>query len=205
MAMEESLLGLALLEQAMERIVATLSAAVSARDPYTAGHERRVANIAEGLAARLGIEGERLRLLRIAATVHDLGKIIVPAELLSKPARLSEAEFDIVKAHSVAGVELLKPAELPDVISEAVLQHHERLDGSGYPSGLTGDEIGEFARVLAVADVVEAMSSHRPYRPALGIDAALEEIELGRGLRYDARVCDACLALFREDGFVIPD
>jgi len=203
--MEESLLSLSLLEQAMERTVATLSAAVSIRDPYTAGHERRVASIAGALAAKLGIEGEQLRLLRIAATVHDLGKIVVPAELLSKPSRLSEAEFEIVKMHSTAGVELLKPAELPDVISEAVLQHHERLDGSGYPGGLSGDEIGEFGRVLAVADVVEAMSSHRPYRPGLGIDAALEEIELGRGVRYDARVCDVCLALFREDGFVIPD
>jgi len=204
-AMEESLLSLSLLEQAMERTVATLSAAVSIRDPYTAGHERRVASIAAALAAKLGIEGEQLRLLRIAATVHDLGKIVVPAELLSKPSRLSEAEFEIVKMHSTAGVELLKPAELPDVISEAVVQHHERLDGSGYPGGLSGDEIGEFGRVLAVADVVEAMSSHRPYRPGLGIDAALEEIELGRGVRYDARVCDACLALFREEGFVIPD
>ncbi len=204
-AMEEGRLTLSLLEQAMERTVATLSAAVSARDPYTAGHERRVASIAEALAARLGIEGERLRLLRIAAIVHDLGKIVVPAELLSKPSRLSEAEFAIVKTHSTAGVELLKPAELPDVISEAVLQHHERLDGSGYPGGLSGDEIGEFGRVLAVADVVEAMSSHRPYRPGLGIAAALDEIALGSGARYDARVCDACLALFREEGFVIPD
>ena len=204
-AMDESLLNLLLLEQAMERTVATLSAAVSARDPYTAGHERRVASIAEALSAKLGIEGERLRLMRIAATVHDVGKIVIPAELLSKPSRLSEAEFEIVKAHSTAGVELLKPAELPDVISEAVLQHHERLDGRGYPGGLSGDEIGEFARVLAVADVVEAMSSHRPYRPGLGIDAALEEIELGRGARYDERVSDACLALFREDGFVLPD
>ena len=203
--MEESLLSLSLLEQAMERTVATLSAAVSIRDPYTAGHERRVASIAGALAVKLGIEGEQLRLLRVAATVHDLGKILVPAELLSKPSRLSEAEFAIVKMHSTAGAELLKPAELPDVISEAVLQHHERLDGSGYPAGLSGDEIGEFGRVLAVADVVEAMSSHRPYRPGLGIDAALEEIELGRGARYDACVCDACLTLFREDGFVIPE
>jgi HD-GYP domain-containing protein (c-di-GMP phosphodiesterase class II) len=204
-ANEEGLLSLALLEQAMERTVATLSAAVSALDPYTAGHERRVASIAEALAPRLGIEGERLRLLRIAATVHDLGKIVVPAELLSKPSRLSEAEFAIVRTHSAAGADLLKPAELPDVILDAVLQHHERLDGSGYPLGLAGDEIGEFGRVLAVADVVEAMSSHRPYRPGLGIDAALEEIELGSGSRYDARVCDACLSLFREDGFVIPE
>jgi len=204
-ATEEGLLSLSLLEQAMERTVATLSAAVSARDPYTAGHERRVACIAEALAAKLGIEGERLRLLRIAATVHDLGKIVIPAELLSKPSRLSEAEFAIVRTHSTAGCDLLKPAELPEVISDAVLQHHERLDGSGYPHGLAGDEIGEFGRVLAVADVVEAMSSHRPYRPGLGIDAALEEIEIGSGSRYDARVCDACLSLFREDGFVIPE
>ncbi len=190
----------------MERTVATLSAAVSIRDPYTAGHERRVASIAGALAAKLGIEGEPAPPPACRGDGPRPGRDswCRPSYSASR-SRLSEAEFAIVKMHSTAGAELLKPAELPDVISEAVLQHHERLDGSGYPAGLSGDEMGEFGRVLAVADVVEAMSSHRPYRPGLGIDAALEEIELGRGARYDACVCDACLTLFREDGFVIPE
>ena len=137
----------------------------------------------------------------LAATVHDLGKITVPAEILSKPTRLSEPEFAIIKRHSEAGWELLEPAGLPGPVTSAVLQHHERLDGSGYPAGLKGDEIGEFARIIAVADVVEAMSSHRPYRPAIGIGPALEEIESGRGDRYDERAADACVRLFRDEGF----
>ena len=137
------------------------------------------------------------------ATVHDLGKITVPAEILSKPTRLSEAEFAIIRRHSEAGWELLEPAGLPASVTDAVLQHHERLDGSGYPGGLEDDDIGEFARIIAVADVVEAMSSHRPYRPAIGIEPALEEIERGRGVRYDERAADACLQLFRDEGFAL--
>ena len=146
-----------------------------------------------------------LRLLRLAATVHDIGKITLPAEILSKPTRLSEAEFGLIQQHSEAGWEMLEPAGLPTSVTDAVLQHHERLDGSGYPAGLRGDEIGRFARIIAVADVVEAMSSHRPYRPAIGIEPALDEIASGRGVRYDEEVADACLRLFREKGFVLRD
>jgi PAS domain S-box-containing protein len=200
-ALEDRVLGLAQLEQAMERTVGTLSGAVSMRDPYTAGHEKRVSELAVAVGKTLGLDTGDLRLLRLAATVHDLGKITVPAEILSKPTRLSEAEFAIIRQHSEAGWELLEPAGLPASVTNAVLQHHERLDGSGYPAGLEEGDIGEFARIVAVADVVEAMSSDRPYRPAIGIEAALEEIEQGRGVRFDGRVVDACLHLFREEGF----
>ncbi len=198
---EDRLLGLAQLEQAMERTVATLSGAMSTRDPYTAGHERRVAQLALAIGGAMGMDDAELRLLRLAATMHDIGKIAVPAEILSKPTRLSEAEFAIIKVHSAAGCDLLAPAALPGEVLIAVRQHHERLDGSGYPDRLEGDAIGRFARILAVADVTEAMSSHRPYRPALGVELALEEIQSGRGVRYDAEVCDICLRVFREEGF----
>jgi len=200
-AIEDRVLGLAQLEQAMERTVGTLSAAMGSRDPYTAGHEKRVSELAMAIGREVGLGGDDLRLLRLASTVHDLGKITVPAEILSKPTRLSEAEFAIIKRHSEAGWELLEPAGLPDSVTDAVLQHHERLDGSGYPAGLKGDEIGQFGRIIAVADVVEAMSTHRPYRPAIGIGPALEEIESGRGDRYDERAADACVRLFRDKGF----
>ena len=155
----------------MERMVGTLSGAVGARDPYTTGHEKRVGELAVAIGRKVGLDADDLRLLRLAAVVHDLGKISVPAEILSKPTRLSEAEFAIIRGHSEAGWELLEPAGLPASVTDAVLQHHERLDGSGYPAGLRDDEIGEFARIIAVADVVEAMSSHRPYRPAIGSGA----------------------------------
>ena len=204
-AIEDRVLGLAQLEQAMERTVGTLSGAMGTRDPYTAGHEKRVSQLAVAIGKKLGLDNDDLRLLRLAATVHDLGKITVPAEILSKPTRLSEAEFAIIKRHSEAGWELLEPAGLPASVTDAVLQHHERLDGSGYPAGLEDEEIGEFGRIIAVADVVEAMSSHRPYRPAIGVEPALEEIEQGRGVRYDERAADACLQLFRDEGFAFTE
>jgi PAS domain S-box-containing protein len=204
-AIEDRVLGLAQLEQAMERTVGTLSGAMGTRDPYTAGHEKRVSQLAVAIGKKVGLEDDDLRLLRLAATVHDLGKITVPAEILSKPTRLSEAEFAIIKRHSEAGWELLEPAGLPASVTDAVLQHHERLDGSGYPAGLEDEEIGEFGRIIAVADVVEAMSSHRPYRPAIGVEPALEEIEEGRGVRFDERAADACLQLFRDEGFAFTD
>jgi len=205
LSLEDRLLGLAQLEQAMERTVATLSSAMGTRDPYTAGHERRVAQLAVEIATRLGYSNDEVRLLRLAATVHDIGKIAVPVEILSKPTRLSAAEFAIIKQHSQAGHDLLEPAGLPTEFTDAVLQHHERLDGSGYPQGLKNDEISAFARILAVADVVEAMAADRPYRPALGIEPALEEIRKGRGERYDPAVCDACLQLFGDAGFAFSD
>ena len=204
-ALEDRVLGLAQLEQAMERTVGTLSGAMSSRDPYTAGHEKRVSQLAVAIGKDLGLDSDDLRLLRLAATVHDLGKITVPAEILSKPTRLSEAEFAIIKGHSEAGRELLEPAGLPEAVTDAVLQHHERLDGSGYPGRLKDQEIGQFARIIAVADVVEAMSSHRPYRPAIGVEPALEEVHQGRGVRYDERAADACLRLFRDEGFAFTE
>ena len=204
-AIEDRVLGLAQLEQAMERTVATLSAAVGSRDPYTPGHERRVADLCGAMGAELGLKPNDIRLLRLAATVHDIGKITLPAEILSKPTKLSDAEYGLIRRHSEAGWEMLEPAGLPAVLTDAVLQHHERLDGTGYPAGLRGDEIGEFARIVAVADVVEAMSSNRPYRPAIGVEPALQEIESGRGVRYDERAVDACLTLFRDKGYALPD
>ena len=204
-AIEDRLQGLAELEQAMERTVGTLSGAMSARDPYTAGHARRVAALVSAIGAELGLEGEDLRLLRLAGTVHDIGKIAVPAELLNKPARLSATEFAIIQEHCEAGHRLLEPAALPERVADAVLHHHERLDGSGYPSGLVGEAIGDFARVVAVADVVEAMASHRPHRPAVGVQAALDEIEAGSGTLYDPEATAACLRVFRERGFAFED
>ncbi len=201
LADEQRVKGLAQLECAMERTVATLSSALGARDPYTTGHEARVAALATAIGPETGLSGEELRLLDLAATVHDIGKIVVPPEFLSKPTRLSQAEFAVIKQHCRAGDDLLQPAALPDRVMDAVLQHHERLDGSGYPQGPGGDEIGVFGRILAVADVTEAMSSDRPYRPALGVEPALAEIERGRGTLFDPAACDACLSLFREQAF----
>jgi HD-GYP domain-containing protein (c-di-GMP phosphodiesterase class II) len=201
LALEESERNAAQIEEAMERTVATLSSALAARDPYTEGHELRVAGLAAAIGAALGLGDGEVRLLRLAGTVHDVGKIVVPVEFLTKPTRLTESEFAVIRQHSQAGYDLLRPAALPEVVMDAVLQHHERLDGSGYPHGLVGDEISLFGRILAVADVAEAMSSHRPYRPALGMGRALAELESGRGSRFDAEACDVCFALFRDGGF----
>ena len=201
LAHEQSERTLAQIEEAMERTVAALSGALAARDPYTQGHELRVAALATAIGAGLGLGEADVRLLRLAATVHDIGKIVVPAEFLSKPTRLTDDEFAVIRQHSQAGYDLLRPAALPEAVMDAVLQHHERLDGSGYPRGLAGAEIGLFGRILAVADVAEAMSSHRPYRPALGVGPALAELESGRGSRYDPQACDVCFALFRDGGF----
>ncbi|MBK7471237.1 MAG: PAS domain S-box protein [Betaproteobacteria bacterium] len=175
------------------------------RDPYTAGHERRVAEIAVAIGAELGLDAYRLEGLRVAGYLHDVGKISIPSELLSKPTRLTPVEFALVKGHAEAGYEVLRNVEFPWPVAQVALQHHERIDGSGYPQGLKGDAILLEARIMAVADVVEAMSSHRPYRAGLGIEKALAEIERGRGTAYDADVANACLTLFRERNFSIPD
>lgn len=174
------------------------------RDPYTAGHERRVAEIAVGIGAELGFDARRLEGLRVAGYLHDVGKITVPTEILAKPGKLSAPEFSLIKGHPEAGFEILKHVEFPWPVAEVALQHHERWDGSGYPRGLKGEAVLLEARIMAVADVTEAMASHRPYRPGLGIEKALAEIERGRGTAYDAVVADACLRLFREKGFTIP-
>ena len=174
------------------------------RDPYTAGHERRVAEIAVAISAELGFDKERQQGMRVAGYLHDVGKINIPAEILSKPGRLSDVEYNLVKGHVQAGYDAIKDVDFPWPVAEVVFQHHERLDGTGYPRGLKGEEIIMEARILSVADVVESMSSHRPYRAELGIEKALAEIERGSGIIYDATVVDACIKLFRENGFKIP-
>jgi putative nucleotidyltransferase with HDIG domain len=192
---------LARLRRTLEAAVSSLASAVEIRDPYIAGHQRRVAELACAIAEEMGLSQEQIDGLRMAALVHDIGKISVPAGILSKPGRLTEPEFEIIKVHPQVGYDILKGIEFPWPVAEIVLQHHERLDGSGYPQGLKGDEILLEARILGVADVVEAMSSHRPYRPAHSIDKALEEISQNRGVLYDPEVIDACLKLFTEKGF----
>jgi PAS domain S-box-containing protein len=189
------------LRRAVEGAVLAMSRMVESRDPYTAGHERRVAELAAAIGAEMGINGGRLNVLRIAATIHDIGKIAVPAEILSKPGRLSELEFSMIKAHPTTGFDTLADIDFGGPVAEMVLQHHERLDGSGYPRGLGGEELLLEARILAVADVVEAMSSHRPYRAALGMEAALAEVREHAGLKYDAEVVAACVRVVEEQGF----
>ncbi len=174
------------------------------RDPYTAGHERRVAEIAAAIGAEIGLDAQRIQGLRVAGFLHDIGKITIPSEILSKPGKLSSIELKLIQGHSQASHDVLKDVDFPWPVALMALQHHERIDGSGYPQGLKGEAILLEARILAVADVVEAMSSHRPYRPGLGIERALAEIERGRGAIYDAVVADACLKLFREKGYAIP-
>ena len=175
------------------------------RDPYTAGHERRVAKIAAAIGAELGLDERQQEGLRVAGCLHDVGKITIPSEILSKPGKLSAPEFALVRQHAQASYDILKNVKFPWPVAQVALQHHERMDGSGYPQGLKGEAILLEARIMSVADVVEAMSSHRPYRPGLGIDKALAEIERGRGTAYDSQAADACLRLFREKNFQLPD
>jgi len=181
--------------------VDAISKAVDARDPYTAGHQRRVSRLARTIAQTMGLDKNQIEGVRMGATIHDIGKIQLPAEILTKPSVLSELEFEIIKTHAQAGYDILKDVKFPWPIADIAHQHHERLDGSGYPQGLKGDEICLEARIVAVADVVEAVASHRPYRPSLGLDAALEEITIHRGEWYDPDVVDACLKLFKETPF----
>lgn len=193
------------LEDTVLGTAAALSQMVELRDPYTAGHERRVGELAAAIAAEMGFDDNFQRGLRLAGAVHDIGKIQVPAEILTRPTALTPTEFELVKAHAQAGYEVLRDIDFPWPIAEVAHQHHERIDGSGYPQGLKGDAILLEARIAAVADVVEAMSSHRPYRPALGIEKALAEVESGAGTRYDADAVRACLTLFRDKNYSIPD
>ena len=193
-----------------EQLRSTLAATVSAlgattelRDPYTAGHQRRVTELAVAIGAGLGWDEARVKTLETAALLHDVGKLVVPAEILTKPGRLSETEMQFIRQHAAASAALIAGIEFGGPVAATVVQHHERLDGSGYPAGLAGAHILPEARVLAVADVVEAMLSHRPYRAALPLDAAMAEVEQGAGVRYDAEVCAVCLRLFREQGFTL--
>ena len=188
-----------------EGIIQAMALAIESRDPYTAGHQRRVADLAHAIGSEMGLSEERLDGIRMGGIIHDLGKISVPAEILSKPSRLNEHEFGMIKLHPQVGHEILKKIDFPWPITQMVYQHHERMDGSGYPQGLSGKKILLEARILAVADVVEAMASHRPYRPALGIDKALEEILKNKNVFYDPEVVDACLKLFKEKGLELGD
>lgn len=187
--------------KAMESTLQAMAMIIEMRDPYTAGHQRRVTQLACAIAEEMGINEEQIKGLHLAGLIHDIGKVRVPAEILTHPDGLTGAEFSIIKMHPVLGYEILVKMDLPWPIAEIVYQHHERLNGSGYPSGLQGREIIMEAKILAVADVVEAIASHRPYRPARGIEAALTEITQNRGILYDPEVADACLKLFEDKKF----
>jgi putative nucleotidyltransferase with HDIG domain len=196
------------LQQSYERIRKTLKGTIDAianicekRDPYTSGHEKRVAQLACAIAGEMGLSEDQVEGIRVTSCLHDIGKMEVPAEILSKPTRLTNIEFSLIKEHAQTGYEILKGVEFPWPVAQIILQHQERLDGSGYPNGLKGKEIMLEARILAVADTIEAMSSHRPYRPALGLDTALKEITQKKGILYDPAVVDACLMLFRRKRF----
>lgn len=190
------------LQESLVASIQTLSAMLEMRDPYTAGHQRRVALLSEAIARELGLQEDRIEGLRLAASVHDIGKIRVPAEILNKPGRLKDIELGLIKLHPQTGYEILKDVEFPWPISRMVLEHHERMDGSGYPNGLRGEQTLLESHILMVADVVEAMMSHRPYRPGLGLQAALMEIQAHRGTWYDPAVVDACERIFNEGNFV---
>lgn len=200
-AEEEGLRSAEQLQNALRATIVSISRIAEVRDPYTAGHQKRVAQLAFAVACEIGWPRDRAEGIRIAAAIHDIGKVYVPAEILLKPGKLNGNEFAMIRLHPQTGCDIVKDIEFPWPIARTIAQHHERLNGSGYPAGLSGDAVIVEARVLAVADVVEAMSSHRPYRPALGIDAALEEIGRNKGILYDADAAEACLRLFREKGF----
>ena len=189
------------LKKTIDATLDTMSKIIEAKDPYTSGHQHRVCQLAVPLARELGLSPDKIEGIRIASLIHDIGKIGVPAEILSKTTTLSNIEFSLIKEHSQIGYDILKSIDFSYPIAEIVLQHHERLNGSGYPNNLKGGEILLEAKIMAVADVVEAMSSHRPYRPALGINKALEEISENRGILYDPKVVDVCLKLFKKKGF----
>ena len=189
------------LRKALKGTTHAIAATAESRDPYTAGHQRKVTELAVAIGAELGFDQDRLESLQIAGLMHDIGKIGVPSEILSKPSRLTDAEMALIQNHPQMAYDILRNIDFPWPIAEFVLQHHERLDGSGYPNGLSGDQIRLEARIIAVADVVEAVSSHRPYRAALGLDAALDEITEGSGTAYDPAVVGVCVRLFREKGF----
>jgi PAS domain S-box-containing protein/putative nucleotidyltransferase with HDIG domain len=191
------------LRRGLEGAIGALAATVETRDPYTAGHQRRVAELAAAIAREMGEDARVVEGVHFGALIHDIGKIQIPAEMLAKPTRLSKLEFEIIKTHAQAGYDILKGIDFPWPVAQMVLQHHERIDGTGYPNGAKGEELLIESRILAVADVVEAMSSHRPYRPGLGLEPALTEIESKRGTAFDARAVDACLRLFREKRFAL--
>ncbi len=189
------------LRKTLNMTIEAISLMGEMRDPYTAGHEKHVAQLACAIAKEMGLSEGQIEGIRVSAFLHDIGKIVVPSETLSKPAKLNEYEMGMMKTHALAGFDIVKSIAFPWPVSQAILQHHERLNGSGYPNGLKGEAIALEARILTVADVVEAMTNHRPYRPSLGVGMAMEEITHGKGVLYDAQVVDACVKLFTEEGF----
>ena len=197
----ELVLAASRLRKVVEGIVEAMVKTMESRDPYTAGHQRRVANLAQAIAQDMGLDAERTEGILMAASIHDLGKIAVPAEILSSPAHLTEIHMDIIRTHPKVGFEILTNIEFPWPVATMVRQHHEKLDGSGYPDHLSGDEIILESRIIAVADVVEAMASHRPYRASLGLELALEEVSSRKGVAFDKDVVDTCLELFRSGRF----
>ncbi len=189
------------LRESLSATIEAIAKAVESRDPYTAGHQNRVSELASGIAEKMQLPKDQIKGIELGAIIHDIGKVSVPAEILNRPGKLSKAEFDLIKAHSVNGYEIIKNVNFPWPIAEMVRSHHERLDGSGYPDGLKGDEIILEAQILAVADVVEAVSSHRPYRPALGIEEGLKIVKQGKGYLYKPEIVDICVELIEKDGF----
>lgn len=189
------------LEGSLEGTFKAMAMTLELRDPYMAGHQTRVSGLAVAIAREMNLPWEKIEGLRFAGLIHDIGKISAPAEIMAKPCRLTKSEFQLVKDHPRVGYDMIKDIAFPWPVAHIILQHHERLDGSGYPDGLVGDAIMVEARVLAVADVVEALCSLRPYRPALGLEKGLDEVRKGRGIRYDARVVDACVKVFRDGRF----
>jgi len=196
---------IAKLRKALGGTVQAIASLVEARDPYTAGHQRRVADLARAIAGEMSLSSEIIDGIRLAGTIHDIGKVSIPAEILSSPRKLSELEFSLIKTHAQSGYEIIKDVEFPWPIARIILEHHERVNGTGYPNGLSGGDILLESRILAVADVVEAMATHRPYRPSLGLDKALEEINRNRGTLYDSDAVNACLRLFHEKGYCIKE
>lgn len=192
------------LEEALNTTIQALMSAVEIKDPYTSGHQIRTADLAKAIAVEMELPRHKIEAINMAAPIHDIGKLATPADLLSKPAKLSGVEFALIQEHCRIGYEVLKKVESSLPLAEIIYQHHERMDGSGYPRHLKGEEILPESRILAVADVVEAMTSHRPYRPALGVYTALEYIEYNKGKLYDEEVVDACLRLFREKDYKLP-
>jgi len=189
----------------LHEMIETLANVIVARDSYTAGHQKRVANLASAIAAKLNLPLHTIEGIHLSALIHDIGKIAIPAEILTKPTGLSNFELAMLRNHVQTGYDILKSIHFPWNLAQIVLEHHERFDGSGYPNGIKGDSICEEARIIAVADTVEAISSDRPYRKSRGIDAALEEIRVNSGKLYDAKVVDACLNVFQEDHFEFPE
>jgi putative nucleotidyltransferase with HDIG domain len=193
------------MQRILQQTVGALSTAMELRDPYTAGHQYKVARVAAAIAREMGLSKDRVEGITVAGNLHDIGKMSIPSEILTRPGKLTELEFKLIKTHPQVGYEMLQEIEFDWPVAEIVQQHHERINGAGYPNGLNNKDILLEAKILAVADVVEAIASHRPYRPALGLNHALEEIAKGKGSLYDPEVVEACLKLFKLRNYRIAE